>query len=303
MTRLLFVGFLALLSMVAPSAGDWSNDLEEAQKIAAKEKKDLYLVFLSTDSSGACQQLEKRILSSDKFNSLAEEKFVLVKIDLPMKKRLQKENHEGLLQLANKFGVGGAFPVALYLDSRGRPYHREAGVMPGGPQEYAGHVLSMQKKRENREKALEETAKLSGLKKAEAMVELLKALPDEVVVNFYSEEMEELARLDPEDTLKFRKEKVMNHAYAELESSVKKVFYKDGYGEVVKLVDEFLEKHQPEGAMKQKVLFRKLAALNYDGQKESALKVADKIIAIRPDSSHGRFAAQIKAKIQKQLGR
>jgi len=71
----------------------------------------------------------------------------------------------------------------------------------------------------------------------------------------------------------------------------------------VTLVDEFIGKHVPEGDLKQKVLFRKLAALNHGGNLEPAIKVADEIISIDKESSHGRFSAQIKEKIKKRLGR
>ena len=298
-----FLKTLFFLLFASPLVAAWTSDLEAAQKTAEKEKKALYLVFVSTDSSGACQQLDRRILSSEKFQSLAEEKFVLVKIDLPLKKRLQKENHQSMLDLAKRFGVGEVFPTSFYLDAKGRPFHQENGVLPGGPEEYAGHLLEILQKREQRDESLKAASKMSGLKKARALVDLLKPLPDEVVLNFYSEQMDELADLDPEDTLKFRKEKVIGKAYADFEDAVKKVFHKDSYDQVVALVDEFVETHAPEGDLKQKVLFRKLAALNHGGKLEPAIKAADEIISIDKESAHGRFAAQIKVKIQKRLSR
>jgi len=281
----------------------WTSDFEAALKSAGEKKKDLYLVFVSTDSSGACQQLEKRVLSSEKFQSLVEDKFILVKVDLPMKKRLQKENHQSKLDLAKRFGVEGVFPTAVYLDAKGRPFHQENGVMPGKVEEYAGHLLKTLRKREQRDEDLKAASAMSGLKKARALVDLLKPMSDEVVLNFYSDQMDELAKLDPDDTLKFRKETVMRKAYGDFEGALKKVFHKDSYDQAVTLVDEFIEVHAPEGGLKQKVLFRKLAALNHGGKTELAIKTANEIIAINKESSHGRFAAQIKEKIQKRLGR
>ena len=298
-----FLKSLLFLLIASPLVAAWTSDLGTAQKTAEKEKKALYLVFVSTDSSGACQQLERRILSSEKFQSLVEEKFVLVKVDLPLKKRLQKENHQRMLDLAKRFGVGGVFPTSFYLDASGRPFHQENGVLPGGPEKYAGHLLGILQKRETRDEGLRAALKMSGLKKARALVDLLKPLSDEVVLNFYAEQMDELAELDPEDTLKFRKEKVIGKAYADFEEAVKKVFHKDSYDQVVTLVDEFIGKHAPEGDLRQKVLFRKLAALNHGGNLEPAIKVADEIISIDKESSHGRFSTQIKEKIKKRLGR
>ena len=298
-----FLKSLLFFLIASPLAAEWTFDLEAAQKTAKEEKKAIYLVFVSTDSSGACQQLERRILSSEKFQSQAEEKFVLVKVDLPLKKRLQKESHQRMLDLAKRFGVGGVFPTSFYLDARGRPFYQENGVLSGGPEKYAVHLLGILQKRETRDEGLKAASKMSGLKKARALVDLLKPLPDEVVLNFYSQQMDELAKLDPEDTLKFRKEKVIGKAYADFEDAVKKVFHKDSYDQVVTLVDEFIGKHAPEGDLKQKVLFRKLAALNHGGNLEPAIKVADEIISIDEESSHGRFSAQIKEKIKKRLGR
>lgn len=121
---------LLFLLIASPLVAGWTSDLDAAQKTAEKEKKALYLVFVSTDSSGACQQLERRILSSEKFQSLAEEKFVLVKVDLPLKKRLQKENHQRMLDLAKRFGVGGVFPTSFYLDARGGRFIRRMVSCP-----------------------------------------------------------------------------------------------------------------------------------------------------------------------------
>ena len=58
--------------------------------------------------------------------------------------------------------------MTFYLDSKGKPYHREAGVMPGGPEEYARRVLKVRKKREEREAQLKAASDLSGMKKAKA---------------------------------------------------------------------------------------------------------------------------------------
>ncbi len=297
------IGALLWLVTVSLLPGAWTSDFEAALKTAKAENKDLYLVFVSTDSSGACQQLEKRILSSEKFQTVAQEKFVLVKVDLPLKKRLQKESHASLLALAKRFGVGEVFPTAIYLDSTGRPFHQENGVMPGGPEEYAGHLRDSLGRREKRDRGFKEASKLSGIEKAQALIGIMNELPDKALLNFYSGQMEELARLDPDDTLKFRQEKVVGQAYAEFEDSVKMVFHKDSYDKVVGLVDAFLEKYQPEGELRQKVLFRKLAALNHGGSLAPAIKVADEILAIDKESAHGRFAAQIKERIEKRLGK
>ena len=67
----IFLKSLLFLLIASSLAAAWTSDLDAAQKTAEKEKKALYLVFVSTDSSGACQQLERRILSSEKFQSLA----------------------------------------------------------------------------------------------------------------------------------------------------------------------------------------------------------------------------------------
>lgn len=56
-----------VLVLILPLEGAWLTDLKDARKRAFEEKKDVYVVFLATEISGACVQFKKRVLSQDVF--------------------------------------------------------------------------------------------------------------------------------------------------------------------------------------------------------------------------------------------
>lgn len=284
---------LLVTLLVLPLGAEWLNDLKAGQKKAAEEEKDLYLVFTSLKISGACVQLEKKVLSQDSFQKAAGDRFVLVHLDVPLEERPGMEDP----LVGNKFTARiydvESFPTALYLDQKGRKYLAEAGALPLGPEEYAAHLIAMSVKHDGREQAMKAAYEKEGMERAKAIIEVIKSAPRSGASSLYGEQLEELGKLDPEDRLGFQKAFKAEVAFREMESAVKATFHKDSYGEVVKLVDDFLKEHQPEGEMLQKALFRKLAALRHGKQTEEAIKTAEAIIAANPDSSHGRLAAQI----------
>ena len=47
-----------VLVLILPLQGAWLADLKEAKKQASEEKKDVFVVFLATEISGACVQFK-----------------------------------------------------------------------------------------------------------------------------------------------------------------------------------------------------------------------------------------------------
>ncbi len=290
--------FLLAIFLTFPLQAEWLKDLDQAKALASEGKKDIYLIFTSLKVSGACVQLEKRVLSQEAFRKAVQEGFVLVHLDVPL------ETKPGMVLpnavnriIAKRFGVE-AYPTAFYLNSKGIAYASESGALMGGPEEYAARLLKKAEERKGQKVALKSAYEKEGLDRAKAIIEVLKKAPRGGDDQLFANEMAELAKLDPEDSLGFQKPRLTKKGFDDLERALSEVFHKDSYDEVVKLVDLYVAEFQPQGALLQKALFPKLAALNHAGQKEAAMTAAQEVIAVDAQSPHGKFAAQILERLK-----
>ena len=60
---------------------NWYTDLAKAQDVAKKQGKPIFLMFTGTQWCGACQLLEKNILSKPEFAAFVKDRVVLVKAE------------------------------------------------------------------------------------------------------------------------------------------------------------------------------------------------------------------------------
>ena len=287
-----------VLVLILPLEGAWLTDLKDARKRAFEEKKDVYVVFLATEISGACVQFKKRVLSQDLFQAAIADRFVPVLIDVPLKQT------PGVISplaanrvVAENFGVV-RYPTTFFLNSKGIVYARETGAAINEPLKYAAKVIRRSKDQEARLKLIEEAYKQNGLERAKSLIALIKRTPRGADPSLSAEHLEELAKLDPDDSLGFRKDHLAEVGFTDLDRAIKEVFYKDSYDQVIKLVDDYITKFAPKGVLLQKALFPKLAALNHDKQTAQAIEVAEVVIAIDATSAHGKLAAQILRRLK-----
>lgn len=293
MFRLVLACFLIL-----PLQGAYFTRLDQAKAVASKEEKDLYLVFLSMTTSGECVQFEKRVLAQKSFQDAVSDQFVLVVLDLVPPANLDEKSPPVGNQLsAMKFGVREV-PTTFFLNSDGIVYARETGAATVGPVEHAEHVLAKAKEEKARKKALERAYEKEGLERAKALVAILRETPKGADSSLYAQHFEELTKVDPKDSLGFRKQRMAEVGFDNLDRALEEVFHRDSYDEVVKLVDEYVLKFQPQGALLQRALFPKLAALNHGKNTAAAIKAAEAVIAVDADSSYGKLAAQILKRLQ-----
>jgi len=91
-----FISFLSTLIILfslfssTQAATTWINNIETAKKKAAIEKKDMLLFFSGSDWCHWCQKLDNEVFTQDKFAQEAGKDFILVNLDFPRKKELEK---------------------------------------------------------------------------------------------------------------------------------------------------------------------------------------------------------------------
>ena len=74
---------LLLLCVGRAEAGDkWLTHLDEAERLAMKDGKDLFILFTGTAWCGPCIQFESNVLSRPEFVR-STEPFILVKLEFP----------------------------------------------------------------------------------------------------------------------------------------------------------------------------------------------------------------------------
>jgi len=128
---------LALLAILpAAAAPTWLTDLDEAKKVAAKEKKDILVDFTGSDWCGYCIKLHAEVFDKPEFEAFARN-YVLVELDFPNKKPQPPEEKAKNKAAQAKYGVSG-FPTVLLLDAKtGEAFARQSGYGPGtGPKAY-----------------------------------------------------------------------------------------------------------------------------------------------------------------------
>lgn len=132
---LIFLGVHA----AAIAADAWIADLEEARKLAVKNRKDILLEFTGSDWSPACIELRKQVLDTEAFSRFAR-RFVLVRIDFPRKTKMPEELLERNRAIASTFSVT-SYPTLLLLDGK---TSEEFGRITGyGGKERAAYVAEL----------------------------------------------------------------------------------------------------------------------------------------------------------------
>jgi len=113
---------LMLLVVASAYSQNWKSDFEDAKATAAKENKNIVLVFSGSDWCAPCIKLDKVVWQSEEFKKEAEKNWVTYKADFPKKKanQLAPELTEANKKLAEKYNKNGSFPLVVLLDKSGK---------------------------------------------------------------------------------------------------------------------------------------------------------------------------------------
>ncbi len=143
--KLLFIAIILTFGLIL-NAQVWVDDFDEAKKLASKGDKKIVMVFQGSDWCAPCRKLDKNVWQKDEFKDLSKDKFIMLKVDFPRKRKntLSKEKQLKNKSLAAKYNPNGYFPFILVLD------HNEnilgnTGYKKMSPKEYFNHLNSFTK--------------------------------------------------------------------------------------------------------------------------------------------------------------
>ena len=114
--------FGIILIAVLTGSTDWLTNFDEAKRSASQNHKLILLNFSGSDWCGPCIKMKKEVFENDAFQSLAEQRLVLVRADFPRQKKnqLPKEQVSQNEKLADQYNPEGKFPLTLLLDENGK---------------------------------------------------------------------------------------------------------------------------------------------------------------------------------------
>lgn len=186
---------IAAIVMATPSHGaEWMTDFEAAKAKAKKEGKAILVDFTGSDWCGWCIRLRSTILDTQAFREYAEDKFVLMEVDVPKNvNKIGAELHARNREIANRYQITN-YPSVLVLDADG-------SVLGGfiGGRDTIEHVISpLNEALTNKEKAAK-ARELTGVARATALMEVYTSLRPELKPYFRSMR-DEIALYDPDNT-------------------------------------------------------------------------------------------------------
>lgn len=191
--------FLAVLAFSVPAFAEdmkpvWLNDLSQAQKQAKKENKDILVLFTAPEWCVHCQELEKNILSNEKFQ--VSDGYVLVQVILNSEDERIKND-----KLLWEHGVKG-YPTVILLDADGRPFANDSGYHRDlNAEKYSKYFLvELKKSKEERDQAFEAAKKATGVEKANLLIKGIDATgrTNKITYKPELEEIVSIAKANPE---------------------------------------------------------------------------------------------------------
>lgn len=266
------------------AAGEgWTTDLEAAKKTAVVEKKSLLLEFTGSDWCPPCKMLKKEVFSQEEFTAGVKDKLILVQFDFPKdKSKLTPETIEQNQATAGKYGIQG-YPTILLADETGKPFAM-TGYKPGGAESYVKHLDELIAKRTERDESLAAAAKLEGVAKSKALIAVLKSmgLQDDMLTNFYSDEIAAIKSADPSDESGFMKDIETKKKFADFQNELNTLGGNEDFEGALQLTEKALASGDFKGEqLTQITIFKGIINMQL-GKKEVALKALDEAIAIDP---------------------
>ncbi len=139
LTKLIHITFATLLFGVVTASGDWKTNYEKAITMASKEEKYILINFTGSDWCRPCIKMKKDIFDKETFKSYTRDKLVLINLDFPRKKKIDKSISEQNNQLLKKYAVL-MFPTIILLDPDGKEINRHVGYKTGGVENYLRYI-------------------------------------------------------------------------------------------------------------------------------------------------------------------
>ncbi|MBE6417832.1 MAG: DUF255 domain-containing protein [Akkermansiaceae bacterium] len=193
-------GLVLCAGALATQGAEWLHDLEAAQAQAKAENKALLIFFTGSDWCGWCVRLHSTIFNTPSFSQYAQDKFVLLEIDMPHNKAKQSPAQQAQNKaLVSKYHIT-SYPTVLVLTT-------EEEVIGGfiGGRDTQAQVLTPLNDALRRQQQLQAAEKLPDPQKTQTLLEIYRKVPTELKP-YFQPLRDKIARLDTPDATGIRAE-------------------------------------------------------------------------------------------------
>jgi len=281
--------FVWLFSVVVLFAGQhavaedshWSSDPDAAIKTAAKDKKDLLILFTGSDWCPPCKKLEQEVFTDDDFYAESESHFVYIKFDFlknsPLRDEVKLKNEEW----AKKFGVD-SFPTVVLVDPNLKPY-AFAGYEEGGAENFLGMLAESRQVRITRDEKMAAAGKAKGDERAKLLDEAISGMPREISDVYYEDVIKEIIELDEDDELGLRtkwNEAADTELRKAIMTDVMMVARLDSPERAIKMIDEILEEFKFPTKQRLEIMQIKLNLVRKLGNPALVDELLDEMISL-----------------------
>lgn len=139
---LLLAALVAVGGLTASAMDGWLTSYDEAIATAEQTGRPVLTIFTGSDWCPHCHTLEQQVLKTDTFRAWAEDRVVLLMIDLP-REGISKEERQVRSRVCIKYGVR-TFPSALLIGPDGRKIALQTGYLGQSPENWVatmnGHL-------------------------------------------------------------------------------------------------------------------------------------------------------------------
>ena len=126
MKKLAYILFLMLIYTSTTIAQNkksidlnWQSDFEKAKELASSENKHILIYFTGYDRSDSCQMLNEDFFYTEKFEKIAKENLILVRVNEPMRQdAISDEQKRKNTALSKKFNQK-VHPTVVLTDAEG----------------------------------------------------------------------------------------------------------------------------------------------------------------------------------------
>jgi len=296
----------------AEADAKWKTHLDEAQRVASKEGRDLFILFTGTEWCHPCIQFEADVLCRPEFTRGAAP-FVLVKLEYPKSDdEMPADRRDDLVAWRERYGVR-AFPSVFLADATGRPF-AATGHLGIGAAEYVQRLTKLREAKGRRDAALSKASAATGAEKARHLDAALSALAledqgaeqrRELLVRIYRPEIDQILALDPENASGLRdryrgllEDKEERDRLAAMDARFAAAMKEHGADAALKLIDDELQRADST-ELRKELRGRKRVYLEWGARYEEAL--AYTVDMVKDDAYSPHEKRQLRGRIAYNL--
>jgi tetratricopeptide (TPR) repeat protein len=272
----------------------WGDDLPAAKAAAAREKKDVLILFTGFDWCQESEALRAKVVESDAFKASAPANFVLVAINFARNAKEPEETIRKNIAISVDFDVH-ILPAVFLMDKDGMVFWVASGPWNGTAAEFVQKLASMQEVKKRRDEAFADAEKLAAGPRAllyhTALVDLQTRASVFSGISDYGYEkiIAKILEGDPLNAHGLRIGYEYRNAVIEAKCRVASMDLKAA----IDALDRFAKKYPKDEWYRQSILIAKAQICSFIGDEKAAKETLVEVVSINSDTEQGRLAKQI----------